>query len=406
MSERLVITRHKNKILSMLMRGQREIRLELYDTDGGMLPGDIYIARVRDLVPNIGAAFAEIARGTVCYFSLKENPEPIFLNPKNTSKVCQGDLLLVQIKKAAAKAKAPVASSKITLAGKRLALTREQAGSVGVSRKIKDRGLCDRLKAFVLPYVNGDYGFIVRTDAAEASEEEILSELYALKDEYEALLSRAASRPAFTLLKRAESPLLQDVKAYRLTGEDEIVTDLPDIYRELSEGVRGAAVRLYADELLPLTKLYDTEHRLEMALKPRVWLKSGGYLIIEPTEALTVIDVNTGKFDGSERDMEKTFLKINLEACAEIARQLILRNISGIIIADFINMADPRAADLLEKKMRELLAEDPVRAVFVEFTKLGLMEITRKKIRKPLREAAETDLGGAKAAYENINRKI
>lgn len=185
--------------------------------------------------------------------------------------------------------------------------------------------------------------------------------------------------------------MLADIKSYRLTADDEIVTDLRDIYEELSGCLRGISVRLYGDALLPLIKAYDMEHKLEMALKPRVWLKSGGYLIIEPTEALTVIDVNTGKFDGSGKDREKTFLKINLEACDEIARQLILRNISGIIIVDFINMAEPSNTNLLAERMQELLAGDPVKAVFVEFTGLGLMEITRKKIRKPLCEAAETN---------------
>lgn len=394
MSKKLVITGYNNKIFSMLFHEQKEIRLELYDTDEEILPGDIYTARVRDLVPNIGAAFVEIAPKTVCYFSLKENPEPIFLNRKNTPKVCQGDLLLVQIKKAAAKSKASVVSSKITLSGKYLALTREQPRFVGVSRKIKNRALCDKLKALVLPYVNEDYGFIVRTDAEDASDEEILSELQELKSEYEELLNRAASRPAFTLMKKAESPMLADIKSYRLTDDDEIVTDLRDIYEELSGCLPGISVRLYEDALLPLIKAYDMEHKLEMALKPRVWLKSGGYLIIEPTEALTVIDVNTGKFDGSGKDREKTFLKINLEACDEIARQLILRNISGIIIVDFINMAEPSNTNLLAERMQELLAGDPVKAVFVEFTRLGLMEITRKKIRKPLCEAAENNYGG------------
>lgn len=394
MSRRLVITGYNNKILSMLFQEQKEIRLELYDTDEEILPGDIYTARVRDLVPNIGAAFVEIAPKTVCYFSLKENPEPIFLNRKNTPKVCQGDLLLVQIKKAASKSKASVVSSKITLNGKYLALTGEQPGFVGVSRKIKNRALCDKLKELILPHVNGDYGFIVRTDAEDASDEEILSELYELKGEYEELLNRAASRPAFTLMKKAESPVLSDIKSYRLTAEDEIVTDLPDIYEDLSGCLREVSVRLYEDALLPLIKTYDMEHRLETALKPRVWLKSGGYLIIEPTEALTVIDVNTGKFDGSGKDREKTFLKINLEACGEIARQLILRNISGIVIVDFINMADAADTSLLADRMQELLEADPVKAVFVEFTKLGLMEITRKKIRKPLCEAVKTTDGG------------
>lgn len=394
MPRKLIITEYKNRIFSMLTKEQREIRLELYDAEEEAVPESIYVARVRDLQSNIGAAFVETAPKEVCYFSLKENPEPIFLNPKNTSKVCQGDRLLVQLKKAAAKSKYGMVSSKITLAGKYLALTREQKASVGVSRKIKDRTRCEALKTLLMPYVNEDYGFIARTDAAGAEDADILLEAEGLKSEYEELLKTAGSRPAFTLVKKAEPPMLKDIKSYRLTEEDEIVTDLPDIYDELSACGLKTPVRLYVDALLPLIKLYDMEHRLEMALRPRVWLKSGGYLVIEPTEALTVIDVNTGKFDGRQKDREQTFLRINLEACGEIARQLILRNISGIVIVDFINLSEPSDISIIERRMRELLADDPVKAVFVEFTKLGLMEITRKKIRKPLSEAAETIHGG------------
>lgn len=393
MSLKLIITEYKNRIFSMLTKDQREIRLELYDAEEKAPLDSVYVARVRDIQSNIGAAFVEISPKEVCYFSLKENPDPIFLNPKNTAKVCQGDRLLVQLKKTASKSKYGMVSSKITLAGKYLALTREQAGSVGVSRKIKDRGRCEALKALLMPYVNGDYGFIVRTDAGGAENEDILSEVQNLKTEYEEILQTAKSRSAFTVVRKAEAPLLKDIRSYRLTGEDEIVTDAPEIYEELSSCAIEAPVRLYEDNLLPLIKLYDMERRLEMALRPRVWLKSGGYLVIEPTEALTVIDVNTGRYDGRQ-DREQTFLKTNLEACDEIARQLILRNLSGIVIVDFINLTEPSDMNIVERRMRGLLADDPVKAVFIEFTKLGLMEITRKKIKKPLCEAVEAIYGG------------
>lgn len=391
MRKKFVITQYQNKIFSMLTDGPKESRIELYEKEEETLLDGVYVARVRDLVPNIGAAFVEIAPRTACYFSLKENPDPIFLNRKNTAKVCQGDLLLVQIKKAGVRTKAPVASCQIGLIGNYLGLTREQAGRVGVSRKIKDAARCDALRFLLLPFVCEDYGFIVRTDAAEAADDEILSEMERLRSEYAELLHKASSRPAFTLMRRAESPLLRDIKAFRLTKEDEIVTDLPDVFDELSGYALGSPVRLYADPALPLIKTYDMERRLEQALSPRVWLRSGGYLIIEPTEALTVIDVNTGKYDGSGKDREQTFLKTNLEACDEIARQLILRNLSGIIIVDFINLTKPSDRSLIEARMKELLLEDPVKAVFVEFTKLDLMEITRKKIRKPLYEAVKSN---------------
>ena len=119
-----------------------------------------------------------------------------------------------------------------------------------------------------------------------------------------------------------------------------------------------------------------------------MWLKSGGYLIIEYTEAMTVIDVNTGKFDGKGKDKEKTFLKINSEAAVEIARQLRLRNLSGIIIVDFINMKFDENRKEIQKLLERELLKDHVHAAFVDYTKLGLCELTRKKVKKPLHEMA------------------
>ncbi len=371
--------------LSMLFEDNREIRIGIYGNEESVL-GNIYVARVRDIVRNIDAAFVEIAPGKVCYFSIKDNPRPLFLNRKNTDKVCMGDLMLVQVLKDGIKSKAPLVSSIISFGGKYAAITREQAGRVGVSHKITDKTLADKLKSIVMPYVTDDYGFIIRTDAVNASADEIEAELKSLTEEYRDILDKAYHRPAFTLLKESDNGMLSDISSYRLSPDDEIVTDNKELAGFLAKQDYVTPVRLYDDKLLPLIKAYSMESRLEHALDKRVWLKSGGYLVIEPTEALTVIDVNTGKFDGRNADREKTFLKTNLEACAEIARQLILRNISGIIIIDFINLGEKDNRNIIQDTMKKYLAADPVKAVFVEFTGLDLMEITRKKIKKPLHE--------------------
>ena len=142
---------------------------------------------------------------------------------------------------------------------------------------------------------------------------------------------------------------------------------------------------LYEDKLLPLIKLYRLEQVLKEATQERVWLKSGAYLVIQPTEALTVIDVNTGKYEG-RKNQQDTFLKINLEAAGEIAYQLRLRNLSGIIIVDFINMASGEYKETLLEELEKDLCNDPLKATLIGMTPLNLVEITRKKIRKPLRE--------------------
>ena len=135
-----------------------------------------------------------------------------------------------------------------------------------------------------------------------------------------------------------------------------------------------------------MCKLYSLEHQLEQALSERVWLNSGGYLIIQPTEALTVIDVNTGKYEGGKKK-EATFLKINREAAAEAARQIRLRNLSGIILIDFINMEAKEAVDELLSFLGRELQKDPIRTALVDMTRLSLVEITRQKRERTLAEA-------------------
>lgn len=147
-------------------------------------------------------------------------------------------------------------------------------------------------------------------------------------------------------------------------------------------------VRLYEDRMLPLKALYRLEKGLDDGLCEKVWLKSGAYLVIEPTEALTVIDVNTGKYTGGSKK-QKVIQKINQEAAKEIARQLRLRNLSGIILVDFVDMKEKEAQEELLAFMRELLKKDPMKAAAVDLTSLGLMELTRKKQRKPLLEQAK-----------------
>lgn len=388
MNRKYIITQYKNYTIGMLIENNKETRIEVYQEEQPYYVDEIYVGRVRDVVPNINAVFVEIKPHTVCYMSLNEKFEPIFLNRKNTTKVCQGDLLLVQVKKESVKTKAGVVSCGINLSGRNIVLTREMAGNVGASRKITNYARIKAIKSLVASYVNDDYGYVIRTDAELADDEEIIAELNKLTEEYSELIRIAATRTAHTLMKPAKTPVVKDVCELHFDEEDEIVTDLENVYSSLVNSSAGN-VRLYNDDMLSLLKLYSVESRIENALSKHVWLKTGGYLIIEPTEAMTVIDVNTGKFDGNNKDREKTFYKINYEAVTEVARQLKLRNLSGIIIIDFINMENENNRKELQKHLEKELAKDSVRTAFVDFTKLGLAEITRKKIKRPLHEVLQ-----------------
>ena len=383
--KKALVTRYQNKILYMLLEEGKEVEIDMYNDEENLIYNNIYVARVKDVVTNINAAFLEIAPGQICYFSLDEK-NVLFLNRKNTTKVCEGDLILVQVVKEAVKTKAAVVSCEINLSGKYVVLTAGKGYFVGVSHKITDKGRQMHLKQLVAPYASDNFGFVVRTGADNAEDGDIEEEIRSLSEEYKKILETAKTRTAFTLIRKNESPLNLNVENAHLEPEDEIVTDDAGLYEEIVSGKHRANVRLYDDKEISLLRAYSVETRIEKALAKNVWLKNGGYLVIEPTEALTVIDVNTGKFDGKEKDREETFLKINLEAAKEIARQLRLRNISGIILVDFINMKSSDSRKVLISELERQLYKDRIQTRFVDFTGLGLAEITRQKKKKPIYE--------------------
>lgn len=203
------------------------------------------------------------------------------------------------------------------------------------------------------------------------------------------LLKTASTRTCFSCLLAAPSPWESILHDLAEPGEyTEIVTDDPKLYRLLADycpvRLPGKALRLYKDGDLSLSSLYSLETKLEPALKPKVWLKSGGYLIIESTEALTVIDVNSGKSETGKGG--EALRRINYEAAEEIALQLRLRNLSGIILVDFINMKDKESGQELLEYLRSLVHDHKVKTSVVDITPLGLVEITRKKQSRPLAE--------------------
>lgn len=353
------------------------------------LLGNIYIGKVKDVVKNIQAAFIEVEKGLPCYYSLSENNVPIYTRKTPARNLAAGDELLVQVSRESSKSKAPSVSSSLNFTGKYLVLT-TGGGRIGFSQKLLAEEK-RRLRQWILPYQNEEYGFVIRTNARDASQEEFENELKALCLEYKKVMEKAPHRTCFSLLHETPKDYLIAVRDVYTSGLSEIVTDDRELYDSMHSYMAGnhpedlGLLRFYEDELLPLKKLYGLEHSLKEALSQKVWLKSGAYLVIQPTEALTVIDVNTGKYTGKKQQQE-TFLKINLEAAREIARQLRLRNLSGIIIIDFISMELKEYQTELLRELERCLKEDPIRSSLVDITPLGLVEVTRKKVRKPLSE--------------------
>lgn len=401
---KLIITKLKEYKTELIFRGfydgKRFYQVGLESVEGldTAVVGNIYVGRVRDVVKNINAAFVEYRKGEVGYFSLNENQNPIFLNSKTSDKICQGDLLLIQILKEAVKTKEPVLTSNISLTGKYVVLNVSKSG-IGFSNKIKNTAFKHQVKKALtevfdenLDKPNENYGAIVRTNAVNADLSDIKEELFRLLNQFRSMQNEAKFRTCFTVMYREDYNYLKSIKgAY--TGEiTEIITDNEQIYKNTQtyldeQGLTDymGCLRFYQDSLLPLHKLYNIESLMKEITDKKVWLKSGAYLVIEPTEAMVVIDVNTGKCIRG-KDLRNTILNVNLEAAKEIAYQIRLRNLSGIILIDFINMEQEEDKKQLMSVLNEYLLKDRIKTTLVDMTKLDIVEITRKKTEPPIAE--------------------
>ena len=203
------------------------------------------------------------------------------------------------------------------------------------------------------------------------------------------ILEKGIHQSPFSLIYREQSTYVQHILNTSQHTLEEIITDDIDVYNELKAAlaisdIMQNKIRYYQDAF-SLSKLYSLDAKMDEAVSKKVWLKCGGFLVIEPTEALTVIDVNSGKFE-KKSGSEEYYKKVNEEAAIEIARQLKLRNVSGIIIVDFINMSSKESQEALLDKLSHLVAKDHVKTFVVGMTSLGLVEITREKKEKPLWE--------------------
>lgn len=368
-----------------------EIRLES-DQEKSIL-GNIYTGQVENIASNIQAAFVQIGSGKRCYYPLAEAQRAVFsAGRKGNGPLRPGDELLVQVSRDAMKGKLPALTSNLNFTGRYLVLTTGDK-KFGLSSKLalEDR---HRLSGWLKEEAerpDKEFGIIVRTNAADASKEEILKELEWLKGRYHKAVVQGRNRTCFSLVLETEPFYVAAVRDAYGRDLDEIITDVPEIremilgYLEEISPELKEKLRFYQDKLLPLYKLYRVETALDAIQKEKVWLNSGGFLVIQQTEAFVSIDVNSGKYTGKKK-MEETFRKINLEAAAEIGRQLRLRNLSGIILIDFINMENPDHRDELFHVLQKLLRKDPVKSRAIDITPLHILEMTRKKVRRPVIE--------------------
>lgn len=393
MKTKYLITKKNGCTISALLQKNQVLQMDIEQErrTAAASVGDIFVGKIKDIVPNIQAAFVEIGNGEKCYLSLEKLQNPIFLNSKKNKVPHQGDELLVQVSKEAVKTKTADVTVNLNISGRCSVLTHGKT-MIGISGKICDKKIREHLKVLVQPFACEDYGFILRTNAADASDEEILAELHALVKEYKSIRKRAEFASCFSCLSKASAHFLTDLRDFKTLEELEIITDAEDVFLQVREYLEAFfpehtfSLRFYEDDMISLWNLYSMEKHMERACSKKVWLPCGGYLVIEPTEALTVIDVNSGKSIGKKKEKEAAYMKVNKEAAKEIAVQLRLRNLSGIILVDFIDVTLPANREELMELLEQELKKDPIKADFIDMTALHLAEITRKKVRKPLHE--------------------
>lgn len=375
-------------MVAALEKEGRICQLNPMSLNSDSILGNIYIGKVKNIQKNIQAAFVEIENGIMCYYSMAEKASPCFVNVKKNNVLKIGDEMIVQVSKEGIKSKLPYVSSNLNFTGRYLVLTSERK-ELGFSGKLKKEEK-KQIREILKDKIPENVGIIVRTNCRDAQEEEILHELEELMKRYEAVLQKGKSRVCFSVLEKSMPEYVQILQNLYSQDLEEIVTDKQELYECAVQYLKGykqqeKIVRYYEDKLLPLYKLYNLEKAFEQAQNERVWLKSGGFLVIQQTEAFVCIDVNTGKFT-SKKDMQETFRKINLEAAKEIAWQLRLRNLSGIILIDFINMERDEDKEELMQTLQRYLWQDSIKGTVVDMTELNIVEVTRKKVRKSLAE--------------------
>jgi ribonuclease G len=299
----------------------------------------------------------------------------------------RGQDVLVQVSKESLGTKGARVTSFVSLPGRSIVYM-PHARHVGVSRRIRDEQERERLRSLVKGLRPPAGGFIVRTVAEGKGEEDLAADIQFLSRLWTQIQARFEGATAPSLLHEEMDLTFRVVRDLFSPEVEEFVVDDPAAYTKCVEFVGSLVpqlatrVRLW-EGVTPIFEATGVERELERALRRRVWLKSGGYIVIDHTEALVAIDVNSGKYVG-KRDFEETVLKINLEAVGEIVRQIRLRDLGGIIIIDFIDMERPEHRADVYGALMHVLADDKARTNVLEISELGLVEMTRKRVRQSL----------------------
>ena len=414
MVREIIVNVNRNETRIALLENGSLMEVFVEQEDNEKLIGNIYKGRVTSILPGIEAAFVDIGldRGAFLYVSdvsfnagiFKENEfedESLYLNGEKSTYENYGrrpgvsidDLLkvgqeiLVQVVKEPMGSKGPRVTTHLSLPGRHLVLM-PLVKHIGVSRRIKEEEERDRLKAIIEMIRPTDVGVIVRTEGEDKEEEDFLLDLNFLQGTWRRTLKRANSLPAPSLIHRDLDIIFKTIRDLFTDDTGRLVIDSWEKYLQIIDFLETSLPHLVPrvflyDKKEPIFDAYGIEAGIEKILRRKVWLKSGGYIIIDQTEALVAIDVNSGKMVG-KKNLEETALETNLQASKEIARQLRLRDIGGIIILDFIDMEKDENKTRIVKELKEALKNDRSKTYLSDITELGLLQMTRKKVKKSL----------------------
>ena len=386
----------------LFIKGQRDSReialvengklIEYYeDTDNQIRKeGNIYVGIIKDIVKGMQSAFVDIGTEKNSFIHLKdilpkvdETKENLDQNVDISQLVKKEDKILVQVKKDSNEKKGARVSTHINLPSKYIALM-PNTDIITVSQKIEDKDEQERLKKLVREHLSKGNGAIIRT-SAQNKDKEIIEDIKEIEQKWEKIIQTSinpkSNKPQ--LLYKSENimeRILVDLTGKEIervvVSSNELVEEFKEIQKEHKE-YKNIKLELQNDELIFQT--HEIGKQIEKMQNRKIWLKCGGFITIDKTEALTAIDVNTGKYTGT-KNLEQTVYKVNKEATIEIAKQLRLRDIGGIIIIDYIDMKNPKNKEEIEDLLKRELKKDRSKTQVEGFTRLDLMEMTRKHI--------------------------
>ncbi|SDB81638.1 ribonuclease G [Shouchella lonarensis] len=400
MEKKIVVTKGRNGREAVVLEEGEVVEWFIEQAHAPELVGSVFIGKVQRVLPGMQAAFVDIGigkngflyRDELLRFHLDPDPVEVKQQRKITHYVQQHEMVLVQVTKASNGEKGPRLSGVIAIPGRYLVYMPE-ANYVAVSRRIKDESVREHLSEKMTNELQQPEGLIVRTAAAACEPDMLAQELHVLRTLWSQTVKPVNGKGKPALVYQAASIIETLVTNYVEETIDEVVLDDLSDYR-LVQKLLGTApliqkVRLYRTQGSTFA-LNDIDRQLEKARRRRIWLKNGAFIVIDETEAMVVIDVNTGKFTGSN-GLEQTVLAVNCLAAKEVAKQIRLRNLSGMIAIDFIDMKTDEEREKVQQTLLSYLKKDRVQTSVKGFTPVGVLFMTRKKTRLPMRVSVSMD---------------